>query len=76
MTIIQELHAVEVISLRRVSNDSLHPHAATRFSGTDTTRIVLSALPDTRRSEEGLKRRVVGGNSCALRIVNSGCMFT
>ena len=35
-------------------------------------RMVLSALPDTSSVEEGLKRSVVGGNSCAFKIVKTG----
>lgn len=46
---------------------------APRFGGTATTRTVLSALPEMSMSEVGLKRIVVGGKSCALRIVSSGC---
>jgi hypothetical protein len=34
--------------------------------------MLLSALPETSRVEEGLKRRVVGGKSWAFRIVRSG----
>lgn len=37
-----------------------------------TIRTVLSALPETSRSDAGLKCRVVGGNSCAFKIVNNG----
>ncbi len=53
--------------------DESHSQVAPRLDGTDTTRTVLSALPDTSNTEFGLKRIVVGGNSCAFRIVNSGC---
>lgn len=37
-----------------------------------TIRTVLSALPETRRSDAELKCKVVGGNSCAFKIVNNG----
>jgi hypothetical protein len=40
--------------------------------GTMITRIVLSALPDTKTDESALKRNVVGGNSCAFKIDRSG----
>jgi len=41
-------------------------------AGTLIILTLLSALPETRRVDVGLKRRVVGGNSCALRIVRRG----
>jgi hypothetical protein len=45
--------------------------AARKSLGTLTTRTELSALPETSRLEVGLKRRVVDGNSWALRIVST-----
>lgn len=47
-------------------------HWLPRLAGIVTTRTVLSGLPEMRRFDVGLKRRVVGGNSWALRIVRSG----
>ena len=47
-------------------------HWLPRLVGIATTRTVLSGLPETRRFDAGLKRREVGGNSWALRIVSSG----
>jgi len=43
-----------------------------RLIGIVTTRTVLSGLPEMSRLDVGLKRRTVGGNSWALRIVSSG----
>ena len=36
-------------------------------------RAVLSALPETSNDAEGLNFNVVGGKSCALRMVSRGC---
>lgn len=41
-------------------------------SGTATARIVLSALPDTRRFDLGLNLSTVDGKSCALRTESRG----
>src|SRR5260221_14179079 len=41
--------------------------------GTTITRTLASALPDTSNVEGGLNCNVVGGNSCAFRIVSIGC---
>lgn len=38
------------------------------------TRTLLSAEPETTRSEEGLNRRLVTGKSCARRMVMMFCM--
>jgi adenine/guanine phosphoribosyltransferase-like PRPP-binding protein len=48
-------------------------HDPAKFSGTVTSRTLLSALPVARRVEVGLNRIQVGGKSCAFSIVNSGC---
>ena len=50
-----------------------YSQAAVRLSGTEMTLTELSALPETRRLADGLNRKVVGGNSCVLSIVKSGC---
>lgn len=47
-------------------------HMPPRLSGTVTTRMVLSALPETKRLDAVLNRRVVGGKSCAFSIVTRG----
>lgn len=54
------------------NNQLKHAQAPDRFSGTVMTRTVLSALPEMSRLAEGLNRSVVGGNSCAFRMVSSG----
>lgn len=38
------------------------------------TRTLLSAEPETTRSEQGLKRRLVTGKSCARRMVMMDCV--
>lgn len=43
-----------------------------KASGTETTRTLLSGLPDSSKVEEGLKRRTVGGKSCAFNIDSKG----
>ena len=47
-------------------------HIPPRLSGTVTTRMVLSALPETKRLDAVLNRRVVGGKSWAFSIVTRG----
>ena len=72
MTMIQELQAKDNVEFMDVMTDKQGLQAATRESGTVTIRTVLSALPETRRSDAGLKCKVVGGNSCAFKMVNNG----
>ena len=41
--------------------------------GTETMRMELSGLPERSKEVVGLNLMMVGGNSWAFRIVNSGC---
>ena len=54
-------------------NGKDHVHCPPTSEGTLITLTLLSALPDTSKVEVGLNRIVVGGKSCALRIVTRGC---
>lgn len=48
------------------------PESLTALSGTVITLIILSALALTSFVPEGLKRRQVGGKSCACRMRRIG----
>jgi len=63
---------VESLATFEREKNTADVHASPSESGTDTTRILLSALPETRSVDDGLKCRVVGGNSCTFRIVSRG----
>lgn len=43
-----------------------------KLFGTAIIRTVLSALPDINSDASGLNRKVVGGKSCAFKIVKTG----
>lgn len=60
-------------AVRRLSRDCSHNvQDFSTESGTLMTRIELSALADTNSRDVGLNLMVVGGNSCAFRIVTRG----
>lgn len=49
-----------------------YAHCPPSSAGTLMILMLLSALPETRRLVAGLNFNVVGGKSCALRIVRRG----
>lgn len=69
------LHAAKGMLTSRTSSisDVYVQLALAASDGIVTIRTVLSALPEISLSDVGLKHNVVGGKSCAFKMLNCGC---